>query len=91
MQVRFEARAIADLDSITAWYDGIAPDITRSIIDDIERTILRLREFPRSGPAIGLQDLRRAVTRRYRFKVAYRIEPQDIVIIGIFRHQNRIA
>lgn len=89
MQVRFEARAIADLQAIIEWYDGISPEVTRRIIDDIEKAILRLRDFPRSGPAIGLRDLRRIVTRRYHFKVAYRIEAQRIIVIGIFRHQDR--
>ncbi|MBX9883693.1 MAG: type II toxin-antitoxin system RelE/ParE family toxin [Novosphingobium sp.] len=91
MQIHFSQRAIDDLDAIIAWYDEIAPDSTRRIVADIERALRRLQDFPQSGPATGHHELRRIVTLRYHFKIAYRIAPTAIVVIGIFRHQDRIA
>lgn len=89
MQVRFRAKAIADLDKIIQWYDKQAPESTQRIVDDIERAIRRLQQFPHSGPTVGLQDLRRIVTLRYHFKIAYRAMHNSIEIIGIFRFQDR--
>lgn len=89
MKVRFSEKAIADLDGIIQWYDGIAPESTPRIVADIERAIDRLSVFPSSGQATGHGDLRRIVTLRYHFKIVYRIKPRQIIVIGIFRHQNR--
>jgi plasmid stabilization system protein ParE len=91
MKVRFRPRAIADLRAIIRWYDDIAPRSTHRIVADIERSIELLKDFPHSGPATGQRDLRRIVTLRYHFKIAYRIEPARIVVVGIFRHQDRTA
>jgi plasmid stabilization system protein ParE len=91
MKVRFLPGAIADLQAIIRWYDEIAPASTHRIVADIERSIERLKDFPHSGPATGQRDIRRIVTLRYHFKIAYRIEPERIVVIGVFRHQNRIS
>jgi len=91
MKVQFRPRAIADLHAIIRWYNDIAPESTHRIVADIERSIERLKHFPHSGPATGHRDLRRIVTLRYHFKIAYRIETGRIVVIGIFRHQDRMA
>lgn len=91
MRVRFRPRAIVDLRSILRWYDEVAPESTHRILADIERSINRLKDFPHSGSETGQHDLRRIVTLRYHFKIAYRIEPRRIVVVGIFRHQNRVA
>jgi plasmid stabilization system protein ParE len=89
MKVQFRPQAIADLHAIIQWYDDIAPETTRRIITDIERAINRLKDLPHSGQATGHHELRRIVTLRYHFKIAYRIETRAIVVFGIFRHQDR--
>lgn len=87
--VRFRKRAEADLREIVQWYDTVAPHIISAILADLYRSIDQLVAFPRSGEAVPGHKFRRIVSRKYRYKIVYRIAPQGITIIGIFRHQDR--
>ena len=89
MRIVFRKRAEADLRSIIGWYEGIAPEATPRILDDIYRTIDLLADFPRAGMAIQETPFRRIVSRRYHFKIAYEIAGASVVIVGIFRYQDR--
>ncbi len=91
MTVRFRRKAETDLREIVDWYETVAPEMTSAILADIYRSIDQLTTFPRSGMAVPAQHFRRIVTRKYHYKIAYVIEPAAIVVIGIFRHQDRIA
>jgi plasmid stabilization system protein ParE len=87
--VRFRKRAEADLREIVQWYDTVAPHVTGAILADIYRSIDQLTAYPRSGEAVPGQSFRRIVTRKYRYRIVYAIAPRQIVVIGIFRHQDR--
>lgn len=91
MAVSFRERAEADLRSIVEWYEGVAPEAVENILSDIYRSIDQLIDHPRSGIAVPGRRFRRIVTRRYHFKIAYEVMPRSIVILGIFRYQNREA
>lgn len=91
MIVEFRASAIADLDAIVTWYDDVAPASTSRILSDIGRSIEQLKHYPRSGSPVGNHNLRRIVTLRYHFKIAYVIVADVIQIVGIFRYQDRIS
>lgn len=88
-KVKFRRKAEADLLEIVEWYDRVAPDVTQAILDDIYRSIDQLTVHPRSGVVVPGHGFRRIVTRKYRFKIAYTVEPATIVVLGIFRHQDR--
>jgi plasmid stabilization system protein ParE len=89
MQVRFRKAAETDLRGIIEWYEGIAPEAVPNILSDIYRGIDQLIDYPRSGIAVSDNGLRRLVTRKYHFKIAYQIADDTVFIIGIFRYQNR--
>jgi len=88
-KVIFRREADADLRAIVEWYEGVAPDAVNAILADIYRSIDQLIDFPRSGPKVSGQRFRRIVTQKYHFKIAYLVDPDAVVIIGIFRYQNR--
>lgn len=89
MKVRFRRAAEADLQGIVAWFEITAPEALPRILDDIYVGIDRLIDHPRSGVKVPIAGLRRIVTRKFHFKIAYQIDGDSIVIVGIYRYQNR--
>ncbi len=87
--VRFRKEAETDLRGIIGWYDGVAPDSVANVLSDIYRSIDQLTRYPRSGLQVPGRKFRRIVTLKYHFKIAYEIGDQSIVIVGIYRYQNR--
>jgi plasmid stabilization system protein ParE len=89
MKVTFRAEAADDLSAIIAWYEEVAPDALANILSDIYRSIDQLTRFPLIGMAVHERPFRRIVTRKYHFKIAYQADADRIVVLGIFRYQNR--
>jgi plasmid stabilization system protein ParE len=88
-RIVFRKEALADLEAITAWYEDVAPDALPRILEDVFRAIDQLAHYPQSGMIVPGRPFRRIVTRRYHFKIAYEIAGDLILILGIFRYQNR--
>lgn len=88
-RVLFRAEAEADLRSIIAYYEEVAPDSVGNILSDIYRSIDQLTHFPQLGMAVPSRSFRRIVTLKYHFKVAYLVQEDDIAVLGIFRYQDR--
>ena len=88
-RIRFQGEAAADLRAITEWYDEIAPHALPNILGDIRRSLDLLERYPRIGMAVPGRPFRRIVTRAYRFKIAYEVLEEDVIVIGIFRYQDR--
>jgi plasmid stabilization system protein ParE len=85
----FRREAENDLRSIIAFYDASAPEATANILSDIYRSINQLAHYPLSGMQIPDRAFRRIVTIKYHFKIAYQVTEQQIVVLGIFRYQDR--
>jgi len=82
--------ALADLEAIASYFDAIDPDITARIVAD-ESSLKRLKDFPLSGEEVRGTDLRRILSKRYRFIISYFVAPAQVEIVGVFRFQNRRA
>jgi hypothetical protein len=89
MQVCFRSKALTDLKQTIDYFDGISPGLAGKIVADIDRSISLLKDYPHLGAAVAGHPLRRVVTRKYGFKIAYQATARAIVIIGIFRFQDR--
>lgn len=89
MRIVFRTEAAADLRSIIDYYEDIAPAALANILADIHRSIDQLTHFPRIGIAVPDRPFRRLVTLKYHFKVAYEVREDMILILGIFRYQDR--
>ena len=87
--IAFRTEAKADLDAIIDWYTAVAPESLERILADIYRSIDQLSRYPRSGMSVPERRFRRIVTLDYHFKIGYQIEDERIVILGLFRFQNR--
>ena len=89
MRILFRKQAEADLRSIMAYYEDVAPESLLNILADIYRAIEQLTHFPRIGMQVESRDYRRLVTIKYHFKVAYEVGEDCVIILGIFRYQDR--
>lgn len=87
--IRFRAEAADDLHEIIAYYENIAPEALPNILTDIHRTIDRLAAYPHSGLEAPKRSFRRAVTIKYHFKIVHEVTDDAVIIVGIFRYQNR--
>ena len=87
--VRFLASAQADLRDIDNYYRNIDPDVAARILKDIESAIAFLKEHPRMGRPTQQRGVRGKLSRRYRYRIVYRVTRNAVVIIGIYRFQNR--
>lgn len=89
MKVSFRRQAADDLQGIIDWFGSVAPEAVPGILDDIYASIDRLVDYPRSGMKVPGHRFRRVVTRKYHFKIGYEVDGKLIVILGIYRFQNR--
>ena len=89
MTILFRKEAEADLRSIIAYYEEIAPDALPHILSDMYRSIDQLTRYPHSGMQVPDRSFRRIVTIKYHFKLAYEVSEDRVVILGIFRYQDR--
>ena len=89
IRIIFRKEAEADLRDIISYYEDVAPASVSNILSDIYRSIDHLVHFPRLGMQIEGRTYRRVVTLKYHFKVAYEVN-DNIVILGIFRYQDRV-
>lgn len=78
------------MNSIVRYYEDIGPGLSVRIVADIRDRLERLRYFPKSGQRIEMAGIRRVLSRRYRFKIAYRVTGEAIEVVGVFRFQNRL-
>lgn len=88
--VRFRREAKHDLHQIIAWYEEVAPDSLPDVTADIWCAIDLVPQFPAIGAPIQGRPLRRIVSRRYAFKIAYADSAEAITVFGIFRFQDRV-
>ena len=89
MTILFRKEAEADLRSIVDHYQSVAPNAVANILADIYRAIDQIARYPRSGMRVPDRPFRRIVTIKYHFKIAYDQSDDRVVILGIFRYQNR--
>ncbi len=88
-RILFRKEAEIDLREIIGYYETVAPEYVVNISEDIYRSINQLIHFPHIGAAIPNRSYRRIVTLKYHFKIAYEVSNDQVMILGIFRYQDR--
>lgn len=70
------------------YYEEQTKGLGFEFLNNVQRSIDNLREFPELGPAI-LGPLRRHLLRRFPFSLIYSIEPDALLIIAVAHHRRR--
>ena len=91
MNVEYSRRALADVESIAAYYwDHASPRVARAIEVRIRAVVDRLRNAPESArrQVVGRKAVRVAPLVRYPFKIFYTVDTGTLTILHI-RHSAR--
>lgn len=80
-------RAEADLREAWVWYESQRPGLGDELLTEVHAAIRRLESDPERQPYY-YRDFRRLLTRRFPFKVFYRVEAERVVVFRIL-HAKR--
>ena len=82
--LEFHSEAQAELIAAAQYFEREAENLGVDFIDFVQRTALRLVQFPASG-----RRLRRVVVPRFLFLLLYRVERQRIFILAVAHPRRR--
>ena len=80
-------RAETDLREARQWYEAQRSGLGDEFLDELKRAITFLTEQPDRRP-LYYRDFRRLLTRRFPYKLFYRIESDRVIVFRIL-HAKR--
>jgi toxin ParE1/3/4 len=90
---RFLSPAEEEMTEAALFYKTASARLGTDILDDVQRAIDRLRNYPHSGESIAEESialaLRRTLLHRFPFSLIYATEENAIVIIAVAHHGRR--
>jgi plasmid stabilization system protein ParE len=87
MRVIFTPAARVELMDAYDWYEAKQPGLGIRFLDQVEATVLRLRENPQQFRVV-FQDVHRALLRKFPYGLFFRVEASELVVIACF-HGSR--
>lgn len=84
---RFLPPAEEEMTEASLTYEAASTNLGDDFLDDVQRVIDALREFPSLGPGVGGK-FRRALLHRFPFSLIYSVESDAILIVAV-AHQRR--
>jgi plasmid stabilization system protein ParE len=82
MNIRFLAVARQELDDAFVWYERQAPGLGYEFLDEVDRTVHRIRLFPDSGTELA-PGVRRALTNRFPYSLTYGQDAEAMVVLAV--------
>ena len=78
-------RPLAEADLVNArdWYERQRDGLGSAFLLSIDEVFERINHAPETNPLVH-RDLRRALIQRFPYAVYYRIESDEVVVLGIF-------
>ena len=84
MRVVLRPEAEADVSAAFRYYHEGDPDLATRFVEELDRLLGRLEEFPRSAQQVmGYDSVRRALVRGFPFAVFYLDSDEQIVVLRI--------
>ncbi len=81
--VVFSLTASADTDAAANWLDEQRPGLGRSFIDQLQRSLRLLAQYPDCGQRVR-GPLRRVLVHRFNYAVIYQQRHETIEIVAVF-------
>jgi plasmid stabilization system protein ParE len=82
VKVRFLTPAQRELDDAVAWYDEQAAGLGLEFLDELDRAVRRVLDFPLSFPAIE-RNIRRCRLARFPYGLIYGVDGGTIVLLAL--------
>jgi toxin ParE1/3/4 len=90
MKLRFTQRAVQDLVAISDYLRPLNPAGAQRVRTAILDSIKILTQFPGAGRLQDVESVRKLVTRKYPYRVYYRVNASsDEVLIITIQHSSR--
>lgn len=87
MNIRFLSIANQEVTDAAAWYEEQAGGLSRIFLDELDRVVRLVRNYPRLGTEIE-PEIRRFLLSRFPYSLVYGIDQETIVVIAV-AHQHR--
>ena len=84
----FHPDAARELLAATAFYDTRASGLGRAFLDEAERTLALVQQYPQIGPVVDA-DVRRFALARFPFSLIYRLPGDGVRILAVMHHRQR--
>ena len=85
---RFLTPAEEEMTEAALFYEAASSQLGSDFLDDVQKAVERLREFPQAGEAIT-SNFRQTLLHRFPFSLIYTIEANVIVVIAVAHHGRR--
>ena len=82
MRVRFLELAQYELDDAFLWYEKQMPGLGRELLDEVDRSIRRIAQWPFAGIEVGA-GLRRCLVKRFPYGIIYGVEEDAMVVVSV--------
>lgn len=79
---RFLSPAEEEMTEAALFYETVSVGLGFGFLDDVQKAINRLSNYPRAGESID-STFRRTLLQRFPFKLVYALEEQGIVIVAV--------
>jgi len=83
LRVVFRPAARAELDGAALWYEDRRPGLGAQFITEIDRAVDLAARHPDRFP-FKHREIRCVQARRFPYSIFYRVEPGQIVVLGVF-------
>ena len=87
---RFLSPVEEEMTDASLFYEAASSPLGRNFLDDVQRAIDRVRNYPQTGEVIA-SGLRRTLLHRFPFNLIYAIEEDVIVVVAVAHHGRRPA
>jgi plasmid stabilization system protein ParE len=82
---RFLSPAEEEMMEAALFYEAASNGLGTDFLDDVQRSIDIVSDYPRAGEPID-SDFRRTLLYRFPFSVIYALEENGIVVIAVAHH-----
>ncbi len=87
-RLTFHNAAERELTDAAAYYDNLSPGLGNSFIDDVERAITQIEQYPESGYLLN-RAVRRVLLRHFPYALMYSVSPDEVRILAIANLKRR--
>lgn len=89
-RIELELRALGSLAQIDAYLRERSPVGARNVRTEIRQTLDLLAAFPLIGSRLSIDDLRVAVTRRYHYRIVYRVQADVVQVLQVYHYRQQM-
>jgi plasmid stabilization system protein ParE len=85
---RYLTPAEEEMIEASLFYEAASTGLGRSLLDDVQRAVVRLRKHPHLGQVVD-RDLRKILLHRFPFSLIYSVDTDAILIVAVAHYGRR--